>query len=185
MKVKNPASRSDGVLKPVFAAYLVLLLHLLMIVGMGLVVIFFSGIVAYLSWIFLGGMLVIGASGYLFFRRMRAEGRNLQEMMSRTPFAGQRLEVEFLGGLASVKIGPGGNAGRAGTLPVRPVYQLEDPAVVRVRELSELARLLSDGLISREEFARLKQEIIGRSHEPVIEPAHETIEADNGVGDAP
>ncbi len=185
MKVKKPAGRNDGVLKPVFAAYLVLLLHLLMIVGMGLVVLFFSGIVAYLSWIFLGGILVIGASGYLFFRRMRAEGRNLQEMMNRSPFAGQRLEVEFLGGLASVKIGSGKNAGRAGALPVHPVYQLETPGVMRVRELTELARLLSEGLISQAEFARLKQDIIGRSHEPVIEPGHETIEADSGVGDAP
>ena len=169
MKVKNMGGRTDGFLKPVFAAYLVLLLHLLMIVGMGLMVIFFSGIVAYLSWIFLGGALAIGASGYFFFRRMRTEGRHLRDMMNASPFAGQSLEIEFLGGLASVKIGQAGSARPAEPLAARAVYQLEDPAVVRVRELGELARLLEDGLISQEEFTRLKGEIIGLSDQPAAE----------------
>ena len=182
MKVKNTAGRSDGVLKPVFAAYLVLLLHLLMIVGMGLVVIFFSGIVAYLSWIFLGGILAIGASGYFFFRRMRSEGRHLRDMMNASPFAGQSLEIEFLGGLASVKIGQTADAGRvARPLSAPAVYQLEAPAAVRVRELGELARLLEDGLISREEFARLKAEIIGPSDAVV----HESDGTGEGAGGNP
>ncbi len=177
MKVKNMGGRTDGFLKPVFAAYLVLLLHLLMIVGMGLMVIFFSGIVAYLSWIFLGGVLAIGASGYFFFRRMRTEGRNLRDMMNASPFAGQRLEIEFLGGLASVKIGPASNAKAVAPLTGRAVYQLEDPAVVRVRELGELARLLESGLISRAEFTRLKAEIIGRSDQPALESGRPGEEA--------
>jgi hypothetical protein len=180
MKVKNTEGRSDGVLKPVFAAYLVLLLHLLMIVGMGLVVIFFSGIVAYLSWIFLGGILAIGASGYFFFRRMRAEGRNLREMMNASPFAGQNLEIEFLGGLASVKIGQAKDAGRVHPLAAPTVYQLEDPTVVRVRELGELARLLEDGFISREEFARLKTQIIGPSN-PIVPGADGPGEGGGGT----
>lgn len=181
MKAKNTAGRNDGVLKPVFAAYLVLLLHLLMIVGMGVVVIFFSGIVAYLSWIFLGGILAIGASGYFFFRRMRTEGRHLREMMNASPFAGQSLEIEFLGGLASVKIGQTKAAARAYPLAAPAVYQLEAPAAVRVRELGELARLLEDGLLSREEFARLKAEIIGPT-DPVV---HESNGTGQGAGGNP
>lgn len=160
MKVKNKEDRTEGFLKPVFAAYLVLLLHLLMIAGMGLMVIFFSGVVAYLFWIFLGGMLVIGASGVFFFRRMRAEGRNLKKMMDASLFVGQSLEIEILGGLASVKIGRSNDARRIEQPAAPPVYQLEDPSVVSVRELGELARLLEKGLISQEEFNRLKGKII-------------------------
>lgn len=160
MKVKNRQGPTDGFLKPVFAAYLVLLLHLLMIAGMGLMVIFFSGVVAYLFWIFLGGMLVIGASGFFFFRRMRTEGRNLKEMMGAYPFTGQSLEIEFLGGLASVKIGQTSDAKRIEQPSTPPIYQLEDPSVVKIRELGELARLLESGLISPEEFTRLKENLI-------------------------
>jgi hypothetical protein len=37
--------------------------------------------------------------------------------------------------------------------------QLEDPETVRIRELAELARLLENDLITREEFNEAKQRL--------------------------
>ena len=40
-----------------------------------------------------------------------------------------------------------------------PSYQLEDPDAVRLREIKELANLLRDDLITREEYEKAKQHI--------------------------
>ena len=150
----------DGLFKSVMAAYLVLILHVLLIVGLGLVVIFFSGIVQYMIWIFMLGAAVILGSFYYFYRRMKAEGRTLREMMNSPMFNGRPVEISFLGGMASLKMGgTGQGANELGTGTRNPSYQLEDPEAVRLREIRELASLLKDDLITREEYEKAKQHI--------------------------
>jgi len=150
----------DGLFKSVMAAYLVLILHVLLIVGLGLVVIFFSGIVQYMIWIFILGAAVILGSFYYFYRRMKAEGRTLREMMNSPMFNGRPVEISFLGGMASLKMGgTGQGAQELGTDTRNPSYQLEDPEAVRLREIKELASLLKDDLITREEYEKAKQHI--------------------------
>ena len=46
---------SPSIVKGVMTAYLILLLHLSLIAGVGLLVIFFSGVVNYMAWIFFAG----------------------------------------------------------------------------------------------------------------------------------
>lgn len=150
----------EGLFKSVMAAYLVLVLHVLLIVGLGLVVIFFSGIVQYMLWIFLVGAAVILASFFYFYRRMKAEGRSLREMMQSPMFNGRPVEISLLGGLASFKVG--GNAEgplELGTDTHNPSLQLEDPDAARLREIKELANLLKEDLITREEYEKAKQHI--------------------------
>jgi hypothetical protein len=58
----------EGLFKSVMMAYLVLVLHLLLVFGLGLVVIFFSGIVQYMLWIFLLGAITILGFVLLFLQ---------------------------------------------------------------------------------------------------------------------
>jgi hypothetical protein len=42
----------------------------------------------------------------------------------------------------------------------QPTQQLEDPGTIRIRELTELARMLEKNLITREEYNRAKQTLL-------------------------
>jgi len=161
MKRKHKDRSNPGLLGGVFAAYLVLILHILLIMGIGLLVVFFSGIVNYLFWIFIGGMAAVAVSAYFVYRRLRARGRSLREALESPLFSGRPVQIEFLGGLASLKIGDSRDGARmldSGAAHGAP--RLEDPATTQVRELNELVRLLENGLISPEEFEAFKARLL-------------------------
>jgi hypothetical protein len=142
----------------VMLAHLVLALHLVLIAAVGLVVIFFGGIARYWLWILLGGLMLVGGSGYLFYRRMKAQGRSvLRDLQSVRMPAGASVEVSFMGGLASVRFArPERGASDPALPPPAGTPLLEDPEAQRVRELASLARLYEQDLITREEFDRAK-----------------------------
>ncbi len=150
-------------MKSVFMAFFILLVHVLLLVGIGLLVLFFRGVIQYMAWIFLIGAGCIIASAWYFLKRMKEEGKSLKEMLALPEFSGTSVEVNILGGLASVRInrdaeagisqidGPGGSS----------VIQLEDPATLRIRNLTELARLRERDVITEEEFQRAKSDLLG------------------------
>lgn len=118
-------------------------------------------------WILVVSGILILASGYLFFRRMKKERKNLSEMMNSSHFKGKSVEVSFFGGVAKVRIGdagPGYFAHQIDYPAPQPVQRLEDPAVVKIRELTELARLLENELITLEEYNQTKQKLFS-SHD--------------------
>ncbi len=155
----------EGLFKGVWMAYSILSLHVLLAAILGCLVLFFSGIVQYMMWIFLIGSGMIAFSGYRFYKRMGEEKKSLEEMLDSPLLRGKTLEISFLGGLASLKIGmPSGNllTPTQGT----PVYQpprLEDPASSRIRELSELARLYENNLITSYEYNQTKAQIFNKT----------------------
>ncbi len=151
---------SDGSLKSVMMAYLVLLLHLSIIGLIGLLVLFFRGIVQYMFWIFLGGSTILAVLVWTFYRRMRREGKNLNEMLRSSPFHGRSVEVSLLGGLASIKIGRSADAPMLDTGVLPPRRRLEDPGTQRVLDLAELARLLENKMITPEEYELAKQQLL-------------------------
>jgi len=146
--------------KSVLMAYFILVLHVVLIAGLVLMVIFFRGIINYMIWIFLGGLIAIIVSGYHFYKRMKMEGKTLQEILNTYRFSGRSVEVSFLGGLASLKIGgehhnpPALNSNSSGRFK-----QLEDPESIRRKEFSELVRLLENNLITLEEYNKFKEQI--------------------------
>lgn len=160
---------NEGILKGVWVAYSILTLHVLLIAAMGCLVLFFSGIIQYMIWIFLIGSACVGLSGYRFYNRMKEEKRSLHEMMDSPLFKGKSLEITLLGGLASVKVGMPSSPMLPPSEPiapypaVSPVPMLMDPASVRLRELSELARLYENRLITLDEYARLKDQIFNHT----------------------
>ena len=151
----------DKHFKSVLMAYFILLLHVMLVAGLVFLVIFFRGIINYMLWIFIGGAAVILASGYHFYKRLQKDGKTLQEMMSSSRLGSRPIEVSFLGGIASFKIGrPGSTPALSSDAAGRPLQQLEDPATVRIRELTELVRLLEDNLITLDEYNKVKQQIL-------------------------
>ena len=154
----------DSLVKSVLLAYFILALHVLLIAGMAILVIFFRGVVNYLLWIFLGGMVLIGFFALYFVRRMRAEGRSLREMLRNPMFNGRSLEVSLLGGMATVKLGQTSQPPAIGHDVAIDIPSLEDPDASRrreVSELAELARLLEKDLITVDEFKKAKRHLLG------------------------
>jgi len=156
MKNKN---HHDGVLKSIFTAYFILVLHICLIAGLGFLVLFFRGIVSYMLWIFLGGTAAVIFMGYRMKKRMKEEGKTLAEMLSLPLFKGKTIEVSLLGGLASFRIENPDTRGKI-NLPISgQTSLLEDPETVHIRELAELVRLLDKNLITIDEYNKAKQKL--------------------------
>ena len=154
-------SMQTGLFKGIIMAHVVLLLHLLLVGGIGLLVIFLLGVANYLAWILLGGLLLIALAAYLLWRRLRREGKNLRDTLRSPLFNGREVEVSLLGGLATMRVGkPTGKAALLiGDHDLPP--QLEDPQTARLRNVQALADLLEKNLITRAEFDEAKRELFG------------------------
>ena len=147
----------------VFAGYFVIVLHVLLIFGLALVVIFLRGINEYLTWILLGGLFIILGSGYFFYRKIKNDNKKLRDILNDPAFQGKSLEISFLGGMASLKVAQSplshatlDQSGQA------PPPQLEDSHSIQVRELTQIANLLENNLINQDEFERLKKKVLNR-----------------------
>ena len=149
----------DRHLKSVLMAYLILILHVILVAGLVLMVIFFRGILNYMVWVFLGGSALIVASCYRFYKRMKREKRTLREMLSSQQYSGRTVEISVLGGLASLKIGRPHYRPALDGRSSEPVKQLEDPDTVHIKELSDLVRLLENNLITLDEYHKYKEDI--------------------------
>jgi len=159
----SPEERKGGIGSGMVLTFTILLLHILMVLLLGVAVVFFRGVVDYFAWILFGGLFLIGLSGYLFFRRLRRDNRRLRDVLNDPALKGRSLEISFLGGLASVRVGaPGETSSMIEAFPAPPL--IEDPESVRLREIARLVRMLEKGQISREEYEQLKEEVLDRGH---------------------
>ena len=156
----NSKNESEGLFKGIMLAYLILILHVLLIVMLGFLVLFFRGVVQYMPFIFVGGTALIALSAWLFFRKLKREGRSLKETLRSSTFQGRPVEISLMGGMASLKVGSPGEAPVIEAPTANPARQLEDPATLKVRELSELARLLENDLITQDEFELAKSQLL-------------------------
>jgi hypothetical protein len=159
--IRSAGNKSgEGLFKSVMLAYFILALHVLLMVVLGLLVIFFRGIIQYMMWVFLAGIAAICGSGYYFYKKLKAEGKTVKEMLKTPLLNGRPVEVSLLGGLASFRVGPPYQQNRIGTGENRPIHQLEDPETSRIREITELAKLLENNLITREEYDKAKKQLL-------------------------
>ena len=156
----NSKNESEGLLKGVMLGYLILILHVLLIVMLGFLVLFFRGVVQYMPFIFIGGTALIALSAWLFLRKLKREGRSLKEALRSSMFQGRPVEISLMGGMASLKVGSPGEAPAIEAPTANPDRQLEDPATLKIRELSELARLLENELITQDEFELAKSQLL-------------------------
>lgn len=155
VKDKNNPSLFRGVM----LAYFILILHVLLIAFMGIMVIFFRGIVHYMAWIFLGGAVAISASAYYFYKRIKAQGKTVKDILSSPLLSGKSVEVSLLGGLASVKIDRSSASSPPAIESSPQAPQLESAREAQIRELTELARKLENDLISPDEYNKAQKKI--------------------------
>lgn len=161
---KNKDKQWGEITKSFFFSYLVLTLILVLNIALffvvGIIIIFFKGVLDYIVWILILGAILIGTFSYLFWKRMKERGKTLRDMMDDSLFSGRDVEVNLLGGFFSVKIGrPTKPLSMEDLLSSKP-KQLEVPQISRARELAHLAALLEKNLITREEFFRAKEELM-------------------------
>jgi hypothetical protein len=156
----NKKEKEESHLKSVLMAYLILVLHVVLITGLVLLVIFFRGIINYMIWIFIAGTAAIVASAYHFYKRMKMEGKTLREILNSRRFGGRTVEVNLLGGLASLKISGSNDPAALETSSSGQFKQLEDPNIIHNREFSELVHLLENNLITLDEYNRFKEQIL-------------------------
>jgi len=157
--MKIPQKDREGLFGRVLLAYFILIMHVLLLAGIILLVLFLRGVTQYTLWIFLTGAATIVISGYLFYRRMKAEGRTLKEMLNSPMFGGRAVEVSLLGGLASFRFGRPESPPAIDFDAPPVVPQIEDQNSTRVREISELARLYENNLITLEEYNKAKHQL--------------------------
>jgi hypothetical protein len=89
----------------------------------------------------------------------------LRDILNNPTFRGRDVEVSFLGGTVNLRLGAkeGGQGGREalqGAGEGNRLPELEDPETIRVRELSELGRLMEKGLITEEEYQNAKKRLL-------------------------
>jgi len=154
-------SEINHLVNSLFLASSILIFHVVLLAGLGILVLFFRGIVNYILWIFMGGCALILGSAYLFFKYMQKEGgRNIKKILTLPEFQGRSVEVKVLGGLASFKIGCDDEKHPGIESDFIPVpHQLEGPHAIRLRDLTELVRLLEKNLITLDEYSKAKKNL--------------------------
>jgi hypothetical protein len=153
--------QGGNLFKAVIMTHMILFLHLLIIAGLVLLVIFFRDITPYVLWIFLGATGLFMLSGLFIYRRIKSKGKKmLHDIENSSLFQGRSFEVSFLRGLASLKFGHPDDLKAIEKPSSEEKFQLEDPETVRIRELTELARMYEKNLITSEEYNRAKNQIL-------------------------
>lgn len=157
----NRKNQDESIVSGLFLAMGILVFHVVLLAVICLLVLFFHMIVSYLFWIIAGACVLAGAGGYLFLRYLRgAGGVALRDVLTMPEFKGRSVEVNFLGGIASLKIGKNDEfIEQLPDLTIPLDRRIEDENTMRTRELLTLAGLLEQNLLSREEYQQAKKEL--------------------------
>jgi len=159
--MKLNGEQNKSVFNGVMLGYLVLVLHVLLMLGLGVTVILIKGIYDFRWLIFIAGIVLLGGSGYYFYHYFKEHKQKISDLMSDPAFNDRTFEISLMGGMATLKLGHKDDSIRLiGADSDDQIKQLEGPKSIQIKELSELSRMLDDELITREEFLQLKKEII-------------------------
>ncbi len=161
---KNRFNYDDASLtKGVFLAFVILFFHVGMLLLVALLVVFFGFIIQYFAWIMLAlGVGIVGTIVYILYS-LKKQSSSIAEVLTMPEFRGKNIELRLFGGLASLKVTDSQESASLLEYDGRPASRyLESPDTSRVRELSELARLLESDLITPEEYQQAKNEIFNR-----------------------
>lgn len=161
-KAPNAFKAPENLFGGVLLAHLVLVLHVILIFGLGACLFFFGGVITYLPWVLaLGGVLVAG-SAYLWWKHIKRRGRKLKDALKDPLFQGRTVEVSLLGGLASVRLGQSQEPLAIPHEGPKTPKLLTDPSAPHAEQLVDLARLLKQDLITIDEFLAAKKELTGQ-----------------------
>ncbi len=156
--------KKNSILNGVMAGYLILLIHLLLVIILATAVIFIQALSEYIEYIMGAGVLLIIGSGAFFYHLLKQNGKQILNTLRNPPFPGQNIEVSLLGGLASISINSQNQNQQTmldnhiTTLNALPEYSSDTSPS---NELLRLSDLYDRGLISRDDFNKLKDSLLG------------------------
>lgn len=156
-------TQKEGLFRSIFTAHVIVLLHILLLAGVGLSIVLFRGVYLYLPWILGGVTILVLLTVWFFYRKMKGKSSDIQEILSKPEFRDRNVEVKLMGGLASFKMSA------PNTDITDTAHQLEGPASQPQLEhktpapeetLKTLIVLFEKELITQEEFEKAKKELI-------------------------
>ncbi len=146
------SQKSDySIFKNLSVAFLILLAHVVLIGLIGVLTLFFGWIGNNIGWVMIGVLCASMALAYWFYRRVKSDSRVIKDIIGDASLNGKSVEISFLGGMASFKIGNE----QSGNLK-----QLEAPKSDTILSLTELTKMYEKQLITSDEFIKAKQKIL-------------------------
>ena len=150
------------VLKSIFTAYFILLLHVVLLAGVGLSVLLFKGFYHYLPWIVGGSSILVLMIAWAIYRKIAANSGQIRDILSYPEFKNRTIEIKLLGGLASFTVKDKKQT------PLLSVQDndldhnnlLESSIGKTERKMAELIALYEKKLITKDDFESAKQKII-------------------------
>jgi len=142
--------------KSITVAFLILIMHVLLIGGVGILVLLVSGIINHTAW-FLVGIFLTAVGLYMIYKRIKADSKELKKAVG--DLQGKDIEISLLGGMAAMKISSANT--KLGTKQIESdrTKLLSTPSSSNVQQLTELSRLYEKKLITRDEYEKAKKEI--------------------------
>ena len=90
--VNKTTNQGENLFKAVIMAHIILFLHLLIIVGIVLMVIFFQSVTRHMLWVFLGATGLFMLSGLFIYWRIKSKGKKVfHDIESSSLFSGQEF----------------------------------------------------------------------------------------------
>jgi hypothetical protein len=164
--------KKNPLLSGVMAGYMILLIHLLLVIILATAVVFIQALSEYIEYILGGGVLLILGSGAFFYYLLKQNGKQILNTLQNPAFPGQNIQVSLLGGLASITINSQRNEpqimldNQAETLTALPEHTSFSPS----NELLRLSDLYDRGLISKDDFLQLKDDLLASHENHLKEP---------------
>lgn len=160
MNLKDKLNNRE-LMKGLLLAQLIILFHVLIIAVLGITVLLLGGLARNLVWIILGVGVIILIVTYIIYRRAKTQGSDLLRDLDQSGTMRDRpLEINFMGGLMSFRVGVPNSPPALENRQTGPVPQLVDADTIRKRELADLAQLLAEDMISIEEYTSAKHKIL-------------------------
>ncbi len=150
----------SGLFKSIFTAYFILLLHVVLIAGIGLTIILFKGVYQYLPWIMGGIALLVIIISTLLYQRMKNNSAQIKDILAMPQFQDQTVDIKLLGGIASFKITPGTNKQVLIDNNYSNTPMIENDINKTEQKILKLTILFEKDIITKEEFDKAKQNII-------------------------
>ncbi len=162
MTSKN--SNDSGLPRGIYIASIILLLHVVLLAGIGSIIILFKGMYQYLPWIMGGLGILIIATVWILYQRMKKNSSDIKDILSMPQFQNREVEVKFLGGMASFKIAPETNQqtliehhalNNSNTPMIENDLNKKEEKIFRMKELFK-----KEDLMGKEEFEKAKKDIL-------------------------
>ncbi len=150
----------NGLFKSIFTAYLILLLHVVLLAGIGVTIILFKGLYQYLPWVMGGIALLVMVIAGLLYQRMKNNSAQIKEILSMPQFQDRTVEIKLLGGIASFKITPETNQHTLIDNNYSNTLLIENDINKTEQQILKLTTLFKKDIITKEEFDKAKQDII-------------------------